>query len=68
MIDSLPHQSDEWKVISHMSMGRNQCFAAVVPDNLLMIVGGWITTTQDQTASDVVDFAITEISDVQSQN
>ena len=60
--------TDEWKVISHMSMGRNQCFVAVVPDNLLMIVGGWITTTQDQTASDVVDFAITEISDVHSQN
>ena len=59
---------DEWKVISHMSMGRNQCFAAVVPDNLLMIVGGWITTIQDQTASDVVDFAIIEISNVYSQN
>ena len=51
----------EWIIISRMSSGRNQCFAAVVPDNQLMIVGGWIDTTQDQTASDVVEIAKAEI-------
>ena len=50
----------EWKIISHMSTSRNQCFAAVVPDDRLMIVGGWIDTTQDQTASNVIDFAEAE--------
>ena len=49
--------NDTWEVISHMSTGRNQCFAAVLPDNQLMVVGGWIDTTQDQTASDAVEFA-----------
>ena len=53
--------TDSWEVISHMSTGRNQCFAAVLPDNQLMVVGGWIDTTQDQTASDAVDFADTKI-------
>ena len=56
--------ADEWIIISHMSSGRNQCFAAVVPDNQLIIVGGWIDTTQDQTASDVVEIAMAEILDV----
>ena len=55
----------KWVIISHMSSGRNQCFAAVVPDNQLMIVGGWIDTTQDQTASDVVEIAKAEILDAQ---
>lgn len=53
----------EWVVISRMSSGRNQCFAAVVPDNQLVIVGGWINTTQDETASNVVEIATAEILD-----
>ena len=51
----------EWKVISLMSTSRNQCFAAVLPDNRLMVVGGWIDTIKDQTASDVIEFAKIEV-------
>ena len=31
-----------WKVISHMRIPRCNCFAAVLPNNQLMVVGGWI--------------------------
>ena len=34
-------ESDSWEVISHMSTPRCQCFAAVLPDNQLMVVGGY---------------------------
>ena len=50
-----------WTVISEMSKGRNQCFATVVSDDRLMVVGGWIDTIQDQTASNAVDFATIDI-------
>ena len=50
-----------WEVINEMPTGRNQCFAAVLPDNRLMVVGGWIDATQDQTASARVDFASTKM-------
>ena len=32
--------TDSWTVISHMSTARSSCFAAVLPDNQLMVVGG----------------------------
>ena len=32
--------TDSWKVISHMLTPRIKCFAAVLPDNKLMVVGG----------------------------
>ena len=32
--------SDSWEVISHMATPRYYCFAAVLPDNQLMVVGG----------------------------
>ena len=48
-----------WEIISEMPVGRNQCFAAMLADNRLMVVGGWIDTTKDQTASATVDFAST---------
>ena len=31
---------DSWEVISHMSVGRSSCFAATLPDNQIMVVGG----------------------------
>ena len=33
--------SDSWEVISHMATPRYHCFAAVLPNNQLMVVGGW---------------------------
>ena len=32
---------DTWEEISYMSVGRSRCFAAVLPDDRLFIVGGW---------------------------
>ena len=32
--------SDSWEVISHMATPRYLCFAAVLPNNQLMVVGG----------------------------
>ena len=49
-----------WEVINEMPTSRNQCFAAVLPDSRLMVVGGWIDTMQYQTASTRVDFARTK--------
>ena len=48
-----------------MSKGQNQCFATVLLDDRLMVVGGWIDTIQDQdqTASNAVDFATIDILD-----
>ena len=33
--------SNSWEVISHMITPRSRCLAAVLPDNQLMVVGGW---------------------------
>ena len=33
--------SDSWEVISHMTTPRHRCFAAVLPNNQLMVVGGY---------------------------
>ena len=32
--------TNSWKVISHMSTERRQCFTAVFPDNTLLVAGG----------------------------
>ena len=32
--------TDSWEVISHMATPRYDCFAAVLPNNQLMVVGG----------------------------
>ena len=32
--------ADSWEVISHMLTPRIKCFAAILPDNKLMVVGG----------------------------
>ena len=32
--------SDSWEVVSHMATPRYRCFAAILPNNQLMVVGG----------------------------
>ena len=44
---------DSWEVVGHLLTGRFACFAAVLPDNLLMIVGGY---TDSKTAHDSIEF------------
>ena len=34
--------TDTWEEISNMSIGRSSCFAAIVPDGQLMVVGGMV--------------------------
>ena len=33
--------ANSWEVISHMTTARYHCFTAVLPDNQLMVVGGY---------------------------
>ena len=33
--------TDSWEIISHMGTTRCKCIAAVLPDNQLMVVGGY---------------------------
>ena len=49
--------ANAWEVVSHTLVARRQCFAAVLPDNQLMVVGG-ITDTGDST--DTVEIAISQ--------
>ena len=46
--------TDSWRVISHMSTPRSSCFAAVLPGDQLIVVGGIIP---GQPPSDSVEFA-----------
>ena len=32
--------SNTWEIVSHMQVARSHCYAAVLPDNQLMVVGG----------------------------
>ena len=45
--------TNSWEVISHMATPRAQCFATVLPDNQLMVFGGW---TKDNKTTDSVEF------------
>ena len=33
--------TNTWKLTNHMLTGRSRCFAVVLPDGQLMVVGGW---------------------------
>ena len=46
--------TNTWEVIGHIPIGRFTCFAAVLSNNQLMIVGGY---TDNRTAHDSVEFA-----------
>ena len=37
--------TNSWEVISHMTTPRSLCLSAVLPDNQLMLVGGWTTAS-----------------------
>ena len=41
--------SNSWEVISHMTTARYFCFTAVLPNNQLMVVGGWTDTGSTNT-------------------
>ena len=40
--------TNSWEEINYMSVGRSRCFAAVLPNNRLFVVGGW-TGIKDHT-------------------
>ena len=46
--------TNTWEVISHMATPRSRCLAAVLPDNQLMVVGGWMS---DDAETKSVEFA-----------
>ena len=46
--------TNSWNVVSHMTTARRYCFAAVLPNNQLMVVGGEID--KQWTCSDSVEF------------
>ena len=51
--------TDSWEIISHMGTPRLDCIAAVLPNNQLMVVGGY--TNEDIVYStDSVEFASVE--------
>ena len=52
--------TDSWEVISHMGTPRNECIAAVLPNNQLMVVGGYTGKTTD-TETDSVEFAALDL-------
>ena len=47
--------TNSWEIISHMTTGRCRCFTAVLPDNRLMVVGGY--NKQFRSRSDSVELA-----------
>ena len=47
--------TNSWEIISHMTTPRSRCLSAVLPDNQLMVVGGWITGNK---RCDSVEFGI----------
>ncbi len=46
--------TNSWEVISHMNIPRSGCLSAVLPNDQLMIVGGW--TNGHRRATDSVEF------------
>ena len=49
--------TDSWEVISHMGTPRYNCIAAVLPNNQLMVVGGY---TNGEIKIDSVELASVE--------
>jgi serine/threonine protein kinase len=48
--------TNSWNIISHMTTARRGCFAAVLPNNQLMVVGGQTKTDRKWTYLDSVEF------------
>ena len=49
--------TDSWEVISHMGTPRYDCIAAVLPNNQLMVVGGYVNIDGFLLETDSVEFA-----------
>ena len=49
--------TNSWTIISHMSMHRSQCFAAVLPDNQLVVVGGVLNPFPTYINDNIVEIA-----------
>ena len=47
--------TSSWEIISHMITGRCDCFAAAIPENQLIVVGG-CTLDTSYIGSDIVEF------------
>ena len=47
--------TNSWEVVSHMTTPRRKCYAAVLPENQLIVVGGY--TGSDSTKTDSVEIA-----------
>ena len=45
--------TDSWEIISHLIKPRSRCFAAVLPNNQLMVVGGWTDRGNDTDSVEV---------------
>jgi N-acetylneuraminic acid mutarotase len=50
--------TNSWNVISHMTTARRYCFAAVLPNNQLMVVAGKTITDGKRTDIDSVEFLL----------
>ena len=48
--------TNSWEIISHMTTGRHDCSTAVLPDNQLMVVGGY---NSGGNTTDMVELATT---------
>ena len=44
--------TNSWEIISHMTTGRHLCFTAALPDNRLMVVGGYTNSVELATVCD----------------
>jgi serine/threonine protein kinase len=49
--------TNSWEIISHMKTGRWNCFTAVLPDNQLMVMGGYIEHMAVCGSTDSVELA-----------
>ena len=48
--------NNSWQTISHLHTARKLCFAVVLPDNRIMVVGGYATRSWDR-KTNTVEFA-----------
>ena len=48
--------NNSWQTISHLSTARDRCFAVVLPNNRIMVVGGYTTESMFSTTN-TVEFA-----------
>ena len=51
--------ANSWEIVSHMQEARSHCYATVLPDNQLMVVGG--QSDPKGTKTNTVEFATTSI-------